>query len=542
MGLLQHSSSLGTGSGLGLALVLAGAVCYAILVLYRATRRSVAFPPGPPTVFALGNLLQMPLAAPFLTFHEWKTHYGALIGLKVANQNYVVLQSAEDAQELFAKKGPIYADRVQPYIGMHTINPDSSLFWKYDARAKKATRAWRHILGPEGLKRTQPHVDALAAQLAGRLLENPGGFHKLAKRWSLDSALMTVTGMQLENLEPAYLDKYFDIQKRWLFYLQPATAPPVDLLPVLKYVPPALAGWKRATVALGREVSALMDRYLESAKARNAEMPEGPGADNARFEPFMAWLVRQTKISGGLAFKDREIRGIGNTTIDGSVDTSLYTTTMIAHALASFPEVQEAAQQEVDALCPDVPPSPEQLASFTYLRAVFFEMLRWRPPIPMVPRVLSADDTHGSFRFPKDTVFLINAYSIHNDTEWYDDPLTFNPKRFLDNPWGVKPSRRAEAEAQGRRRSFTFGIGRRQCPGADYAEQQIILAVAKLVWAFKVSTAAPVDWSWETGFHTESLAMEPVLAPLHFEPRSEARAKEVGKDGERGRTLLGAIR
>lgn len=526
----------------GLVLLLFVA-CYAIFALYRATRRPVGYPPGPPTVIGLGNLLQIPMTAPFLKFHEWKAQYGAIIGLKFANQNYVVLQSAEHVHELFGRKGTIYSDRMQPYIGTHILNPDSALWWNYDARAKRATRAWRQVSGPEGLKRSQPHADAFAAQLVSRLLEQPDGFHDIGRRWSLDSALMTVTGMRLDELEPGFLDMYFDMQKRWLLYLQPATAPPVDLLPVLKYLPPALASWKRAAAVLGREFTALMGRYMESARARNAEMPDGPGSGvDGRFEPFMAWLVRQTKMPGGLAFEESEIRGIGNTTIDGSVDTTLYTVTEIVHALATFSDVQKAAQREVDTVCLDAPPSPDQLSSLTYLRAIFYEMLRWRPLVPTAHRVLSEDDTHGPFRLPKGTVFLINSYSIQNDPEWYEEPLKFNPQRFVDNPCGVKPSRRAEAEAQGRKRTFTFGVGRRQCPGADFAEQQVILTAAKLIWAFNVSTSVPVDWSWDKGFHTADLIVGPKPAPLYFEPRSEAKAVAIGRDGERGKALLANIR
>ncbi|KAH6685755.1 cytochrome P450 [Plectosphaerella plurivora] len=525
-----------------IAILLACAACYAIFTLHNATRRPANFPPGPPTVFGLGNLIHMPITAPFLKFHEWKTTYGDIIGLKVANQNYVILQSADHVHELLARKGSIYSDRMQPYIGMHIMNPESALFWNYDDRTKKATRAWRHALGPEGLKRTQPHVDAFAALMTGRLLEQSDRFHDIAKRWALDSTLMTVTGMQLDELEPGYLDAYFSMQKRWLYYLQPSTAPPVDLLPVLKYLPPALVTWKRAAAELGSEFSIFMGRYLESAKAKHAEMPMGPGPGEQRFEPFMAWLVRQSLDKSGLFFKSSEIKGIGNTTIDGSVDTSLYTTTQMVHALASFPEVQEAAQREVDSLCPNAPPMPDQLPSFRYLRAIFYELLRWRPPVPTAPRVLREDDTYGSFHLPKGTVCLINSYSIQNDPDWYDKPLNFSPQRYVDNPWGVKPSRRAEAEARGRKRSFTFGVGRRQCPGADFAEQQVILSVAKLVWAFEVTALAPVDWDWETGFNTAALVVGPKPTPVRFEVRGEGKAKAVRDDATRGKHLLASIR
>jgi cytochrome P450 len=66
--------------------------------------------------------------------------------------------------------------------------------------------------------------------------------------------------------------------------------------------------------------------------------------------------------------------------------------------------------------------------------AVVKETLRWRPFLQSgVPHVLTQDDEYEGFKFPAGTEFSWNAYSISlNETE-YDDPLKFEPERFMND-------------------------------------------------------------------------------------------------------------
>jgi cytochrome P450 len=87
-------------------------------------------------------------------------------------------------------------------------------------------------------------------------------------------------------------------------------------------------------------------------------------------------------------------------------------------------------------------------------------------------------------------MFIANAWTIHRNEDEYERPNDFIPERFLENPFGLRPSFKAdELENSGRRALYAFGSGRRQCPGKRFAFTCVLLVAAKVVWAY--DTASP---------------------------------------------------
>jgi len=58
------------------ALAIGSFVFLSILYVYRKTRHSAVFPPGPPPTPVVGNLFQMPKEQPWLKYAEWGEQYG----------------------------------------------------------------------------------------------------------------------------------------------------------------------------------------------------------------------------------------------------------------------------------------------------------------------------------------------------------------------------------------------------------------------------------------------------------------------------------
>lgn len=74
---------------------------------------------------------------------------------------------------------------------------------------------------------------------------------------------------------------------------------------------------------------------------------------------------------------------------------------------------------------------------------------------------------------------------MSRNTEYYSNPSTFDPERFL------KPNPELDP------REFVFGFGRRICPGSELAFQAIWILAASVLWAFKLgrveSDPTPLD-------------------------------------------------
>ena len=69
--------------------------------------------------------------------------------------------------------------------------------------------------------------------------------------------------------------------------------------------------------------------------------------------------------------------------------------------------------------------------------------------------------------------------AIAHDEEVYPDPFTFDPSRHLGDKPQLDPFK------------FTFGFGRRVCPGAHLAEMTLFLNIATILTVFNISK--PVD-------------------------------------------------
>ncbi|KAK2045728.1 cytochrome P450 [Colletotrichum somersetense] len=524
----------------GLLAVAAGAAAAAAVYFLAAwalsTRRPKDFPPGPPPVLIMGNALQLPPEKGFLKFREWEKTYGSIMGLKVGANNYVVLSSAEHVRELFEKRGALYSDRQQPYITSKLVNPENILFMNNDHRIKKTRTALRHLFRPADLRRVLTVQEAQAALLMRNFLDDPENFQSHLRLWALATPRSIVGGQGIAESGAGSTDYYFEAQETWLKFLTPARAPPVDIFPAMKYIPTFLASWKREAASLHSATMEIMYHMLDGAKIQHAKISQG--TKSAENRSLMIQLLGEE--SKDLEFGDYELASLGSGAVDAAVDTVFATVRNMILVMGVYPEVQKRLQTEVDSIWQSGAPGPDDLLKATYLRACLTEVMRWRPVAPLgIPRVLARDDTYRGFKLPKGTSFLLNTWSIHMDEEWYDHPEEFRPERYLENEWGVRPSMRDAAERQKRRPTYAFGAGRRMCPGSDYAENQIMVTVAKLTWEFDVVAKGHLDTSIETGFH-DGLVLETAPFEVDLVPRSEDRKRAILDDSARAEKVVAA--
>ena len=122
------------------------------------------------------------------------------------------------------------------------------------------------------------------------------------------------------------------------------------------------------------------------------------------------------------------------------------------------------------------------------------------------------------------------------DEKRWKDPERFDPTRYLDD-------RLTEAESMAQadpdlRDHFTFGAGRRNCPGVHIAHNSLFINIARIFWAFDIRKSVDADGNIiepstaaQPGF-----LLTPVKFPCHFEPRSDKHAKiieQVWSDAQR---------
>jgi cytochrome P450 len=137
------------------------------------------------------------------------------------------------------------------------------------------------------------------------------------------------------------------------------------------------------------------------------------------------------------------------------------------------------------------------LASCSYLRACIDETLRMSPPgSGTFWRELSDNDTEqrgpliidGHIVAPGTQVGVC-TYAIHHNPDYFPDPFTFKPDRWLGK----------NATARQFQAFAPFSLGSRACAGKTLAYLEISLTVAKTLWYFDFEQPQSGDMSDEGG-------------------------------------------
>jgi cytochrome P450 len=243
-------------------------------------------------------------------------------------------------------------------------------------------------------------------------------------------------------------------------------------------------------------------------------------ADPARDAPLVRALNTSADPYTGQPLSDDQICHELVLFILAGHDTTSTTLTYSLWALGHHPEIQDRVFDEVSALG-DRPLTPEDVPRLGHTVRVLHEALRLCPPGAGTARLLKKDLAVDGYRLKAGTVAVVNFYAMHRDPQLWDDPLTFDPDRFL-------PER-----SQGRNRwqYLPFGGGPRSCIGDHFAMLEATLALATVIRAarieslnadfplatpFTVVAAAPID----ARVHTRTSA--PVRSSSHDSPVAQS--------------------
>ncbi|KAJ9636441.1 hypothetical protein H2204_005274 [Knufia peltigerae] len=517
-------------------LVLASfAVLTIVIARYAAaSRRPQAFPPGPSILPVIGNLHQFPLKKPFIKFHEWSKQYGPIVGLKLGPQNVVVLNSYKSVKELFDKRGAIYSSRPDSYVANELLCPYEThiLFAPYGQRwraLRKAVQAMLNVTAVDGLL---PVQEAEASQVLFELMTTPERCFRHIRRYSTAVILASVFGQRGASYESPKVQALYHAQEQFTEILAPGATPPVDSFPFLRYVPKFLAAYKRWAANIRQEQRNLYSNLLNETLARTRKQ--------GKICCFMDKLLEGKEKS---ELDDEQVLYTGGILMEAGSDTTSSTLHSFVLAMIKHPEVLRRAQKELDKVCgPSKSPGSQDIRNLPYMQAVMTETLRWRPVAPNgVPHMLIQDDTYEGYFLPKGTVVFANTWSIHRDLSEYDRPEEFIPERFVDNKFGSKGSNPNSYDDETHRRvTYSFGAGRRVCPGQRLAENSLMINMSKMAWAFDIRTdptAPPLDSNVETGY-SDGFVFGPNPFSASFSIRSRQHEETIRKEYEEAKIFF----
>lgn len=162
------------------------------------------------------------------------------------------------------------------------------------------------------------------------------------------------------------------------------------------------------------------------------------------------------------------------------VDTTTYTTAFALYYLAKNTNVQEKLRSEaIDLLKDDTSPiTAETLKNATYTKAVLKETFRMNPISVGIGRILQTDVVLSGYRVPRGTVVVSQNQVICRLPEYFDEPNSFIPERWLrDSNNKIDQTREKSINPY---MVLPFGHGPRSCIARRFAEQNLQVLLLRI--------------------------------------------------------------
>ncbi|KAE8442354.1 hypothetical protein EG329_003425 [Mollisiaceae sp. DMI_Dod_QoI] len=514
--------------------ILSAGVAFVLLLIrvLRIGRRPAGYPPGPPTVPLLGNIHQMPTRDAHLQFQKWAREYGPVYSLILGTKTLIVLSSDVAVKDLMDKKSANYSDRQDMYIGQTLCSGGMRLLMmRYGPEWRKFRKLLHGILNINAAKTYVPYQVLENKQMLFDILNTPDDVLGHIRRYSNSLTTSMTFGWRTPTNDDPKLRQLFEGFSEFAIINQTGTAALIDFFPFLRRLPEFVLPTQAKARRLHEiEKQLYVGHWLRSKNS----ITDGTGNPC-----FCADLLRSQEKEG---FNDAQAGYISGTLLEAGSDTTSSTLYGFVQAMILFPEVQRKAQEEIDRVVgPNRLPTIDDEDNLQYIRCCMKESLRWMPTtiLGAVPHAAVADDVYMGYVIPKGAGVLNNVYSINMDPVRFSNPREFNPSRYVDDTQSL--SEAASNPDASKRDQFTFGAGRRICPGIHVAERSLFLGISRLLWSFDFKPALD-GRGREILPDPERLTQGFVCMPEPFQcmitPRSKEKEKMVRSEWEEASGLL----
>ncbi|KAF9269294.1 cytochrome P450 [Marasmius fiardii PR-910] len=462
-------------------------VAWLVSRIRKIGAREHYLPPGPPTTLLLGNVHKFPTVWPWIKLAEWATEYGEIYSLKLGPATVVIITGVDAVKDLMDERGAATSDRPKNWMIDAVTDGLNMAGARYSSKWRAMRKAAHAILSPSIIEDHLPIQRAEAMQVLHDFLETPEGFFEHIQRYSNSVIMSVIFGKRCPRFDSYETKAFYEVQRLWNDAIVPGAYPPIELFPVLDYIPERWAPWKRMAQKVRRKQRGLYFMLLNECEKRIMK-----GEENGCFMEEV--LARQEELQ-----LTRDMIGhLGGVLLEGGSDTTATFLQSLILFITAHPDAQKKAQKEIDAVVGhDRLPSLDNMPDLPYIRALIkevhktnpmarltvtphFQTHRFHPVTPLLPHASLTTEEYRRYIIPKETTILVNIYGIFHSTEYFEDPETFNPDRFLLNEYGTKPG----VDTTNFRSNFQFGCGRRICPGSDLANNSLMLNTMNLLWAF----------------------------------------------------------
>lgn len=242
---------------------------------------------------------------------------------------------------------------------------------------------------------------------------------------------------------------------------------------------------RRARAAL-EHLEAIVYRIIRERKREGAaaSTPGEAGAASPKSEgntkvtrKDLLGMLLDARYDDGTAMPEKQVRDEVMTIFMAGHETTATAIAWTLSLLAENPEALARMRAELEEVLGDRRPAFADLPRLPYLKAVFEESMRLRPPVWSYSRTAAGPDNLGGVDIPKGALVFLCNYAMHRDPRFWEAPEAFRPERFSSE----------EAKKRPGYAYFPFGGGPRICigNGMSMVEGQLVLACLLRAFGFR---------------------------------------------------------
>lgn len=459
----------------------------------RATRK-LLLPPGPWKLPIIGNLHQLG-SMPHHSLRKLSQKHGPLMSLKLGSIPTLVISSSDIAREVFkahdlafSGRPPLYAAKKLSYGFSDMVFAPYGEYWRQVRRVC--------VLELLSLKRVQSFRAIRECEVASLIASIRRLVSSSSSSINLSELIFGLSNSITYRV--IFGDKYagngsgngvgrnkfhdiFEVTQELIGGFCVA-----DFFPWLEWIN-AITGLKSRLQKNFEELDMFYSQVIEEHMTERSSGPEG--------EDLVHVLLRlQKEQTHGSTFSSMDcIKGVLTDIFIAGTDTSSAAIIWTMTELMRNATVLSKAQQELQMVVGEKTMVEEaDLEQLVYLKLVIKESLRLHSPAPLlVPRETTESCNIRGYTIPSKTRVFINASAIATDPMNWEKPTDFWPERFTDS---ATDFREQDFDL------IPFGIGRRGCPGVNFALLVVELTLANLLHCF--------DWELPTGMEVKDLDVE----------------------------------
>ncbi|KAI6042048.1 cytochrome P450 [Pisolithus marmoratus] len=447
-----------------------------LFILWRSRVRRVSrslLPPGPKGLPWIGNVFDIDVSQPWVTYEEWGKRYGDLTYSQALGKEFIITSSENVAHELLDQRSSIYSDRPHmlpmELCGLDFITP----VLPYGEEWRQHRKTFHLVLNKKEVLKYETMQLQIARRLLANLLTTPQNYRDHIVMFSVALIMELAYGYSVTSEGGPFVD---NIVKLLSFVVEMTSLEQSALLgafPFVVHIPSWMPGgyWKKRVSDCRQVVKKVLDDPVQYVH-------DSIVAGTAR--KSMVHDIYQDK-NDGLNLgsnKDKVMKEVAASTFIGGSETTTSTIMVFLLAMVLHPDVQRKAQEEIDRVVGiDRLPDFSDRPNLPYIEAVLLETIRWVPVAPLgFPHMTTADDTYNGMYIPKGAFIIPNVWAMTHNLERYPEPNVFNPDRYNGKPEDVASS-------------LGFGFGRRVCPGRHLAEQSLWAVIVSMLATLKIGKA-----------------------------------------------------